>query len=766
MAVLVIAGNPFDVFDQQRFFEPGGQTLGDLARVRDIDPKRQAVICNLSGRFVLQRDWSETVIGSDDIVQFVAVPQGSGGKNPLAIILQVALLVAAVVLPPIAGAALGASVAATIGVSTAIGTSIVTSVTAAAILAGGTLLINAVVPPQSASGLDGADAVSPTYSLGAQGNQARLNGIIPVIYGRHRVFPDFAATPYWRYENNDQYLYQLHVVGQGEHVIRDIRLGDTPVSVFEEVETQIVNPGEQVSLVATDIYTSPEVSGQALRAPNDLRPGHDGWLGPFAACPPGRTTQSVSVDIIAPGGLFLIADNGGVAALSVTWQAEARIIDDAGAPVGDWGTLFDGDMTGGTERKALRRSNDFDLPSLDRWEVRIRRTDDKNLSARAAHEIVWGGLRADLQGVDHFDGLTMIAIKMRATDNLNQSTSRRLNCIASRKLPVYDGNGWGAPVETSSIAWIAADILRNPVYGGGADDDRIDLDGLLALDAIWQDRGDYCNGVFDTPTTVWEALSKVLRCGRTRPYHQGGMIRFHRDSPQSLPVMVFSAENIVLGSFKMEFALPVYGDAADGIELQYIDERTWKPARVTAHVEGDAGVNPARENVFGITDRQQALREAQYQARSNRYRRRFVSFETELEGLIPSIGDLLLISHHMPEWGESGQVVHYDPASHILTLDRAHEVNDQTVSIRLRRPDGGVTDVLPVSYWDGERVKLAGDPGFSVHWNSGIERTHYIVGRADDEPVFAICLGIVPRGNRVQISAVLEDSRVHINQAG
>jgi len=37
-----------------------------------------------------------------------------------------------------------------------------------------------------------------------------------------------------------------------------------------------------------------------------------------------------------------------------------------------------------------------------------------------------------------------------------------------------------------------------------------------------------------------------------------------------------------------------------------------------------------------------------------------VTFRTELEGLIPTYGDLVAISHDMPQWGTSGEVLAWD----------------------------------------------------------------------------------------------------------
>ena len=83
----------------------------------------------------------------------------------------------------------------------------------------GAYLVNALVPLPSANvpSAQNALAPSPTYSLQSQGNFARLLQPIPVIYGRHLVYPDLGATPYTEYLNNEQYLHQLLVIGQGDY---------------------------------------------------------------------------------------------------------------------------------------------------------------------------------------------------------------------------------------------------------------------------------------------------------------------------------------------------------------------------------------------------------------------------------------------------------------------------------------------------------------------------------------------------------------------
>ena len=137
----------------------------------------------------------------------------------------------------------------------------------------GSALVNVLIPPPKPSAVTSsfgsAPAPSPTYSLQAHGNHARLAQPIPVIYGRHLVFPDLAATPWAEHADNDQYLHQLHCIGQGQYDLEQVRIEDTPIASFEEIETEIVPPGGAVTLFETDVVNAPEVAGQELIGAND-----------------------------------------------------------------------------------------------------------------------------------------------------------------------------------------------------------------------------------------------------------------------------------------------------------------------------------------------------------------------------------------------------------------------------------------------------------------------------------------------------------------
>ena len=68
---------------------------------------------------------------------------------------------------------------------------------------------------------------SSTYSLNSQQNRAQRGGIIPIIYGRVRTFPALITQPYFRYEDNEEYLYQTMCIGQGRFNLHEVMISDT-----------------------------------------------------------------------------------------------------------------------------------------------------------------------------------------------------------------------------------------------------------------------------------------------------------------------------------------------------------------------------------------------------------------------------------------------------------------------------------------------------------------------------------------------------------
>lgn len=121
-------------------------------------------------------------------------------------------------------------------------------------------------------------------------------------------------------------------------------------------------------------------------------------------------------------------------------------------------------------------------------------------------------------------------------------------------------------------------------YGGRLPDSRIELSTLYELAALWESRGDRYDAVHDTKGTLWEALTLAARVGRAAPYTQYAKLFFVRDTPSTMPAMLFSDRNIVRGSMRVRYIVHS-SETVDAVECDYMAFSS-----VTCRSNGDSAV--------------------------------------------------------------------------------------------------------------------------------------------------------------------------------
>lgn len=762
-AHLIVVRNPFHpAKDREQRTVPAGATLESLAPKLTSAP----FVVLLNGAAVLRAGW-DAKVGAGDTVAVIFLPRnggGGGGSNPLKIVLSIALAIYAPQLGmSLASSVMGGEIAAT---TFLMGTQITGAMIGSVVVSmAGSALINAMAGGRAPSTTTAQQAAalaapSPTYSLQAQGNMARLDAAIPVQYGRVCAFPDFAAQPYLEYAGNEQFLYQLLCIGAGEYDIEAIRIEDTAISAWEEITTEIVAPHGAVTLFPTNVATAGEVAGQEML--------YDTYLGGFIVNSPETQANALGLDFVFARGLYYVNDSGGLDPVTVTWVCEARPVDDFGVPTGagTWATLGSESLSAATTTPQ-RISKRYSV-TAGRYEVRVKRTSVKQADSRYGNDIAWAGLRAYLPETRDFGDVTLLALRMRATNNLSAQAARKINVIATRRLPAWNGSAFGAASATRSIAWALADLCTNATWSAGLAATRVDLDGLQTLDAIWSARGDEFNGRFDSTISFWEALTKVARAGRAYPYMQGGIIRFHRDAAATVPVALYSMRNIVRGSFAVQYLTP-HEAQADAIEVSYFDGSVWAQRRVQAKLAGSTADKPVKVEMFGITGRDQAFREGIYEAACNRYRRKLIKFATDMEGFIPAFGDLIAVAHDMPQWGQTAEAVAWDAGTRTLTVNEPFTWTDgATHYIGLRLRNGGIDGPIAVTIGaNAYKLVLAADPAATPYTGGDEERTHIVFGPGETWRQPARVLAVKPRGlEQVEIECVNEDASVHTAETG
>ena len=770
--------------------------------------RKSAFVVCVDGDYKLQCDWG-MVIKPNSCVATVELDKclqlqggGNGGSNPLRIVLQVALIVVAMYtqqwyLANVAGAtAFGAGLAS------------------AAVMLGGTMLINALVPQAQLQGPQEQQVAKTAYFLGSQQNSIEKGAPIQVWYGRRRIYPALAAQPHVLIDNNEVYLHQLMCLTQGRLEIEQICIEKTPISNFSDVEYQIVEPFQDVTLFPDNVYTAPEVQDLKLygvSSGSNMIVGYRGdsetvlvssdpllygirtkysyvygniqWKGGYISTPLGVKTERLAIDISLPRGLARIDKNTGDArSKTVKFIAQARLIDDSNQPTGQWFNLTDKsnpylppNTVTPTERPPFYNGpvfhnfgTEITATTIDpimltyfysvpkgRYEVRVARTTYASDSSSTNDELHWIGVRSYMPSKRQYGNVTMLAVKMKATNNLNNNIARRINVLGTRILPVFDGKKWEEK-PTRSIAWAAADILTNKEYGRGLKMSRVNLQELMRLDAVWNGRRDYFDGFFNTETNIWDALTRCVEVGRTKPVYIAGVIDFVRNEPKSLPTQMFTPENMLQDSFNIKYAFPKTGDA-DHVVVKYTDPISWDVSEVECALPASKKLKAAVLDFSAITSREQAWREGIHRAAMNQVQREFPNWQTEMEGLALGYGSVVLAAHDVPEWGATGEIVSLDGDVIECSNDLPWSYNNV---IALRGRDGSVQGTYPITRINGFTGRITGKPYVSDGYSE--LPTHYIFGNTERVGKKLVVTSVMPDSdNKVTVGAVVYSDYPH-----
>lgn len=715
MAHIIESSNPFQLSrDARRFIVPGGITIREWVRKeKGAEEFDRPTYCIVNGRAKMRAEWDTYRIKEDDIVAFVQPP----GLPAVAVWVWVAIAVVAV---------------------------------AAAVY-----VYNSVPKPGENKVTDTPEG-DPVFDLRGQRNQIKLGLPIEVPYGRNRMWPSVAAPEYNKYINNAQYRYSLYCLGQGSYDLEALQFEDTPLANFQDVTYEVYPPGSPVTLFPDNVITSVEVGTTELFGPNE--PEYTGEAGPYVANAAGTQTNRLEVDVVLPQGLYLSsATDGTLGDLTITALFQYRPINDAGTAIGIWATLASFTKTLKTNTPQ-RFTLELDVPA-GRYEVRAVRTNDKNLSTRASNTLQWVALRAFLPSTKDYGNVTIVAVKAKATNNLNDSAANRFNAIGTRKLRTRSGGVWTAEVATRSLVWAACDAAQAD-YGGRLADSYLFLDELAELDVAYAAAGIYFDYVFTQRSTLWETLKIIARVGRAVPMLVGSRITLIRDVPKTLPTAIFNQECIVEGSFSWEIKLAAI-DEYDGVEVEYVDPTTWKTETVVVLVGDDAGNNLEQIKLPGCNDRTRAFREGYYYRAKKKYVRENINFGTGMEGLLPTFNDLIGVAHDLPRWATGGMVLAVESSRAVLVLSEPVTfVGSCVIGLRKKNGElGGPFSVMAGA--DSKRVVLAYPLPDDYYFDDEHEQPMFLFGPSAEWAKLCVVTGLRPGDdNTVEVNCVPYDARV------
>jgi hypothetical protein len=153
-----------------------------------------------------------------------------------------------------------------------------------------------------------------------------------------------------------------------------------------------------------------------------------------------------------------------------------------------------------------------------------------------------------------------------------------------------------------------------------------------------------------------------------------------------------------------------------------------------------------------------------------------------MEGHIPTFGDLVVVSHDMPQWGLSGDVIGVKTDGTIELSEPVTFETGKTYQVAFRKKNGGVNgpftitaggkdnEIVLSGTWtfavasSGEYTTATSSSGDTVrlYYGTKEERSHFSFGENNNWSRYGVVKSIRPRNNyQVQLAIMSEDTRVH-----
>ncbi|KQO53063.1 host specificity factor TipJ family phage tail protein [Methylobacterium sp. Leaf85] len=604
--------------------------------------------------------WNAVRIKSGTRVVLRAVPQGSGSSVLKSLAMLAVAVISAFVAPyltPIIGAT-----AATFA--------------AAAVAVAGSLLINALFP------VDTQKNKGTVYSIAGNQNLATKYEPIPFLQGRMRVYPRYAASAYTEIVGDDQYLTVMFELGYGPLDITDLKIGDTPISAFREVEVEIGygypdDPPSKLypsQVIQTDYNIELKaVDGPTVRATSE---NCTGW----------------SVDVVAPNGISKTKKDGTMVSFDVDLLVEQSV-----AYAEDWQPVQTVRFSG-AKNQTMRRKVERTAPD-GQYDIRLRRlsadTDDlPNIVSGTG----FSALRSyrNRPPVSFKKPSAKITLKIKATSQLSGMIDN-FNVVATKRGKAWDGAAWQPDLPSQWPADALIRLLQGDAIARPVADKRIDWPTIQAWHANCVLNGWKYNKVHVERRGIRATAQDICSAGRAAVVFRDGMWSVVWDDPTAPIVQHFTPRNS--RNFRWQRQ---YKRLPHGLRVKFLNEnRGWREDEIVVYREGYDATNATlfEEAEFpGQTDHVLNTKHAYFHLAQLEYRPDEISLDVDIEHVICTRGDRVRVAHSVPSWGlKSGRVI--EVAENIVWLDEpVTMVDGKTYCCRFRSVDGSlIRDVVTVA---------------------------------------------------------------------
>ncbi len=418
-------------------------------------------------------------------------------------------------------------------------------------------------------------APSSVYALNSAQNAARYGSPIPIIYGMVRMFPSMIVQPYYRFDDDIEYLYHVLCVGQGKNQTAQILIGDDDITNEDDLEWKLLYQDDfyNIPLRAYGIHLN-----KTLSNPSNIEIGgaSDGVQGDETEkYRISSSASKVEFDYMFPNGLFWNND-GSLEAAHASF--EFRIYT----------------LSGTTYTEVFKETISVFEKSIDA----IQRTYTKDISAYT--QDVYVSFKRTIQSSDirvtqdlyvkrvkeiypnedftqRYGDITLLAVKIKATNAVSSAGQLKVNGYFRR-------HGVG-----NTISEVLTDLYTNTQYGGG----------LSADDLSFPATTETVNCAYDESITLFDAMRKIAMSQGYSLYLAGMDVILKKDGANAITSGMYNEMNILRNSFKAQYLFKEEFPAYDGFECIYIDGCSWKTKSAKYP---STSSRPKRVDLFGVVD--------------------------------------------------------------------------------------------------------------------------------------------------------------------
>ncbi|MCC5972320.1 MAG: phage tail protein, partial [Pararhodobacter sp.] len=363
------------------------------------------------------------------------------------------------------------------------------------------------------------------------------------VLGAVRYAPPFAARSWTEIVGDFQYVRALFTFGYGPVALSDLRLGETPLDEFDDVEMEVREgrPGDPpISFYPYQVVE--ESVGAELIRPllrdaegEEIRP-LDSELKPIVQTT-GEEAAGASIILVFPAGLILIDKKGKRRQRRVTLRVEQRLATEE-----DWQEVREIEFVG-RKLEPFFRQFTWAFPSRGRWQVRLTMLTEEhseNAKSNVSQRMIWAALQTlrPEYPLNFQHPLTLVALRIRATHQISGTIDNFSAMAATLCLDWDHDTGSWVERQTSNPASLFRHVLQSPANIHPVADSEIDLEALQDWHDFCRLKGLHYDAAHDQASSALrDVLSEVAAAGRAAPRHDGLRWSVTIDRPENMPVV-------------------------------------------------------------------------------------------------------------------------------------------------------------------------------------------------------------------------------------